>query len=261
MGIEYTKYDLAMKPIRGILIACCGFVCVALSSCSQTSESSAVCSRAPELESSLVAVDLAIASMSDVSARQLQSMFAVLLSSLDAIGDVAPVDLVDQFSQVERSYHSVSIALQNVYWEGSIGVSDAAVLASIDDLSRNDNVVALSEVRSFVADSCQIELQSGVNKSPGDAVNLPAPSVDVDPQPDLNTGFDNEESALQSYAYFVAERFDQALTPEQALCVGTLLTNDSLEKGALSDAQFSALVVKAFDECKVNSVATATTGG
>jgi hypothetical protein len=34
-----------------------------------------------------------------------------------------------------------------------------------------------------------------------------------------------------------------------------------LEKGALSDAQFDALVVKAFDECKVNSVATATTGG
>lgn len=250
-----------MRPIRGILIAFFGFVCVVLSSCSQASETSAVCSRAPELESSLVAVDVAIASMSDVSARQLQSMFAVLLSSLDAIGDVAPVDLVEQFSQVERAYHSVSIALQNVYWEGSIGVSDAAVLASIDDLSRNDNVVALSEVRSFVADSCQIELQNGVNKTPGDAVNLPAPSVDVEPQPDLNTGFDNEESALQSYAYFVAERFEQVLTPEQALCVGTLLTNDALEKGSLSDAQFNALVVEAFDECKVNSVTPTTTGG
>ena len=250
-----------MRPIRPILFACLGFVCVALSSCSQTSETSAVCSRAPELESSLVAVDTAIASMSDVSARQLQSMFAVLLSSLDAIGDVAPIELVDQFVQVERAYHSVSIALQNVYWEGSVGVSDAAVVASIEDLSRNDNVVALSEVRSFVADSCQIELQNGVNNTPGDAVDLPAPSVDVEPQPDLNTGFDNEESALQSYAYFVAERFDQALTPDQALCIGTLLTNDSLEKGAFSDAQFDALVVEVFDECKVNTVAPATTGG
>ena len=261
MGVEYTKYDLVMRPIRPILFACLGFVCVALSSCSQTSETSAVCSRAPELESSLVAVDSAIASMSDVSARQLQSMFAVLLSSLNAIGDVAPIELVDQFVQVERAYHTVSIALQNVYWEGLVGVSDAAVLASIEDLSRNDNVVALSEVRSFVADSCQIELQNGVNKTPGDAVDLPAPSVDVEPQPDLNTGFDNEESALQSYAYFVAERFDQALTPEQALCIGTLLTNDSLEKGAFSDSQFDALVVEAFDECKVDTVAPATTGG
>ena len=250
-----------MNPIGKTLIAWSCVACVALASCSQTGETSAVCSRAPELESSLVAVDVAIASMSDVSARQLQSMFAVLLSSLDAIGDVAPVDLVDQFVQVERAYHSVSIALQNVYWEGSVGVSDAAVLASIDDLSRNDNVAALSEVRSFVADSCQIELQSGVNKTPGDAVNLPGPSVDVEPQPDLNTGFDNEESALQSYAYFVAERFDQVLTPDQALCVGTLLTNDALEKGSLSDAQFNALVVEAFDECKVNSVTPATTGG
>ena len=264
MGVEYTKYDLTMKSIRQTLVAWTGVACfagVVLTSCSQTGETSAVCSRAPELESSLVAVDVAIASMSEVSARQLQSMFAVLLSSLDAIGDVAPIDLVDQFVQVERAYHSVSIALQNVYWEGSIGVSDAAVLASIDDLSRNDNVAALSEVRSFVADSCQIELQSGVNKTPGDAVNLPPPSVDVEPQPDLNTGFDNEESALQSYAYFVAERFDQALTPEQALCIGTLLTNDALEKGSLSDAQFNSLVLEAFDECKVNSVASATTVG
>jgi len=250
-----------MKPTLRVLTGWTGMACVILASCSQTAETSAVCSRAPELESSLVAVDVAIDSMSDVSARQLQSMFAVLLSSLDAIGDVATVDLVDQFSQVERAYHSVSIALQNVYWEGSVGVSDAAVLASIEDLSRNDNVAALSEVRSFVADSCQIDLQSGVNKTPGDAVNLPAPSVDVEPQPDLITGFDNEESALQSYAYFVAERFDQALTPEQALCIGTLLTNDALEKGALSDVQFNALVVKTFDECKVNSVASATTVG
>ncbi len=250
-----------MQPIRGTLIVLIGVACVVLASCSQTAETSAVCSRAPELESSLVAVDVAITSMSDVSARQLQSMFAVLLSSLDAIGDVAPIDLVDQFSQVERAYHSVSIALQNVYWEGSVGVSDAAVLASIDDLSRNDNVNALTAVRSFVAESCQIELQRGVNKTPGDAVNLPAPSIDVEPQPDLNTGFDNEESALRSYAYFVAERLDQVLTPEQALCIGTLLTNDALEKGALSDAQFNALVVKTFDECKVNSVTSATTVG
>jgi hypothetical protein len=39
------------------------------------------------------------------------------------------------------------------------------------------------------------------------------------------------------------------------------LTNDALEKGALSDAQFNALVLKTFDECKVNSVASTTTGG
>ena len=151
--------------------------------------------------------------------------------------------------------------MQYVYWESSIGISDTAVLASIEDLARNDNVEALSEVRSFVADACQIELQNGVNKTPGDAVNLPSPSVDVEPQPDLNTGFDNEESALQSYAYFVAERFDQALSPAQALCIGTLLTNDALDNGELSESQFDALVYKAFDECKVNSVVSATSIG
>jgi hypothetical protein len=259
MGFEYAKYDLAMMPIHRTYIAWIGVACVALSSCSQTGETSAVCSRAPELESSLVAVDVAITSMSDVSARQLQSMFAVLLSSLDAIGNVAPVELVDQFSQVERAYHSVSIALQNVYWEGSVGVSDAAVLDSIEDLLRTDNVDALFDVRSYVADSCQIELQSGINKTPGDAVDLPAPSVVVEPQPDLNTGFDNEESAMRSYAYFVAEQNGLVLTPEQALCAGRILSDKIIEEGTLTDVAYEALVSSTFKKCNVNIGISTTT--
>lgn len=241
------------------MIALCCAAFVSLASCSQTEEASAVCSRAPELESSLVAVDVAIASMSDVSARQLQSMFAVLLSSLDTIGDVAPVEVADHFAQVERAYHQVSVALQNVYWEGSVGVSDAAVLAAINDLLRNDNVDALSNVRSFVADSCQVELQLGVNKTPGDAVNLPAPSVEVEPQPDLNTGFDNEESALRSYAYFVAQQVGLTLTPEQALCVGRIFSDTIIEQGTLSDVAYDALVTSTFVKCNVNTGVVATT--
>ena len=230
-------------------------------SCSQSGETTAVCSRAPELESSIVAVDAAVVSMSDVSARQLQSMFAVLLSSLVSIGEVAPPDVVDQFAQVERAYHAVSVALQNVLWEGSVGVSDSAVLASIEDLTRNDNVEALSAVRSFIADSCRVDLGGGVNRVPGEDINLPSPSIDVEPQPDLNTDFYNEESALRSYAYFVAERLGQILTPEQALCVGTLLTKDSLEGGVLSDEQFDSLVLETFDECEVNKFVSVTTVG
>jgi hypothetical protein len=64
-----------------------------------------------------------------------------------------------------------------------------------------------------------------------------------------------------SYAYFVAERFDQAISPAQALCIGTLLTNDALENGGVSDAQFNALVLNSFDECKVNSGASTTSVG
>jgi hypothetical protein len=63
---------------------------------------------------------------------------------------------------------------------------------------------------------------------------------------------------LRSYAYFVAERLGQVLTPDQALCIGTLLTNDVLEQGTLSDSQFDDLVNKSFSECRVDRV-TATT--
>ena len=108
-------------------VALVSLVSILAASCSQSGAATAVCSRAPELESSIVAVDSAVVAMSDVSARQLQSMFAVLLSSLVSIGDVAPPEVVEQFAQVERAYHAVSVALQTVYWEGAVGVSDAAV--------------------------------------------------------------------------------------------------------------------------------------
>lgn len=231
---------------------------ILLVGCSQSSEITAVCRRAPELESSIVAVDAAVVSMSDISARQLQSMFAVLLSSLVSIGEVAPPEVVDQFAQVERAYHAVSVALQNVLWEGSVGVSDSAVQDAIEDLTRNDNVEALSAVRAFITDSCRVDLGGGINKVPGEDINLPGPSIDVEPQPDLNTDFYDEESALRSYAYFVAERMGQVLTQEQALCIGTLLTNDALDQGTLSDAQFDDLVNDSFLQCKVARV-TATT--
>jgi hypothetical protein len=48
------------------------------------------------------------------------------------------------------------------------------------------------------------------------------------------------------------------LTPEEALCIGTLLTNDVLEQGALSDAQFDVLVNKSFIQCKVDRVSVTT---
>ena len=185
-------------------------------------------------------------------------MFAVLLSSLVSIGDVAPPEVVEQFAQVERAYHAVSVALQNVYWEGAVGVSDAAVLASISDLTRNDNVEALSAVRAFITDSCRVDLGSGIYKIPGEEINLPSPSIDIEPQPDLNTDFYDEESSLRSYAYFIAERLGQVLTPEQALCIGTLLTDNALENGAIPDAQFDVLVDDSFSQCDVERISATT---
>ena len=247
-----------MMMIKFFRVAFVLIVAVLAGSCSPSGETTAVCSRAPELESSIVAVDSAVLAMTEVSARQLQSMFAVLLSSLVSIGEVAPPEVVDQFAQVERAYLAVSVALQNVLWEGSVGVSDAAVLASIDDLTRNDNVEALSAVRTFITDSCRVDLGSGINKVPGEEVELPSPSIDVEPQPDLNTDFYNEESALRSYAYFVAERFGQVLTPEQALCIGTLLTDEALENGAIPDAQFDDLISESFAQCEVERIVATT---
>ena len=236
-------------------------VVLSLGGCGSTGETSAVCGRAPELESSLVAADSAIEQLSAVPARQLQSIFAVLLGSLDTLVEVAPPTVADSFVHVNRQYRELSIALQNVDWEGSVGQSDSAVQAAVANLTRNDNVEALTTVRTFVKNECSLELTQTINKSPGDAVNLPSPSIDPEPQADLNTGFDDENSALRSYGYFVAEQFGLSLDADQGLCVGTSLTDKAFTQGAQTNAQYDNMVVTVFGECHVNIGSSSTTVG
>jgi hypothetical protein len=48
------------------------------------------------------------------------------------------------------------------------------------------------------------------------------------------------------------------LTPEQALCIGILLTDNALENGAIPDAQFDVLVDDSFSQCDVERISATT---
>ena len=73
----------------------------------------------------------------------------------------------------------------------------------------------------------------------------------IDPQPDINYGFDNEETAIKSYAYLIAEQRGLAITPEQAICLGTRMINVAQGDPTISDAVFEATLTATFNECGI----------
>ena len=128
-------------------------LCVfALVSCGETQETKALCSHAAELESSLVATSVAIEGFSTISPRQLQSTVAVLTGTLSIIGDIAPSAVKSDVEQTMRAYEELAVALQNVYWDGTVAETDQNVQNAFQNLSRNDNVESLDSLRSFVSE-------------------------------------------------------------------------------------------------------------
>lgn len=232
-------------------IVAVSLLAVFLTACSEAQETRAVCSHAAELESSLVATGAAVESFSTISRRQLQSTIAVLTGTLSIINDIAPSAVKPEVEQTMRAYEELSVALQNVYWDGKVAEVDANVQNAIENLVRNDNVESLEALRTFIAEQCKVEISQGINAAPGDDQSVSQTSLVVDPQPDINHGFDNEETAIKSYAYLIAEQRGLAITPEQALCLGTRMISVAESNPTLSDEIYEATLTAAFKECGI----------
>jgi len=224
---------------------------VVLASCGEAQETRALCSHAAELESSLVATSVAIDGFASVSPRQLQSTVAVLTGTLSIIGDIAPSSVKTDVEQTMRSYEELAVALQNVYWDGTVAETDQNVQNAIQNLARNDNVESLDSLRKFISDQCKVQISQGINAAPGDDQSISSTSVVIDPQPDINYGFDNEETAIKSYAYLIAEQRGLAITSEQAICLGTRMINVAQSDPTISDAVFEATLTASFNECGI----------
>jgi hypothetical protein len=251
MGLGYGRAKMSVVKVLRSASFC---VCLAFAAgCGVSDETAAVCSRASDFESSMVAVDQSIEDLSLVAPRQLQSSFAVFLGSLLTLNDIAPYEIQSDFERVSRFYTELSIALQNVYWDGNIGATDIAVQRAISNMTRNDNIQSLEKVRDFIKDKCSVELTKNINNVPGDLPEMPEASLIVEPQPDINTGFDNEQTALRSYGYFVAEQFGIALTQIQAECVGIRFTEDAQQPIDETDDQYRARLRAIFAACEITA--------
>jgi hypothetical protein len=233
------------------LFAVAAVFVVSLVSCGETQETRALCSHAAELESSLVATGVAIDGFSTIAPRQLQSTVAVLTGTLSLIADIAPSSVKTDIEQTMRAYEELAVALQNVYWDGTVAETDSNVKNATQNLVRNDNIEALESLRQFISDECKVQISQGINAAPGDDQSVSSTSVVIDPQPDINYGFDNEETAIKSYAYFIAEQRGLAITPEQAVCLGTRMIEIAQINPTISDTVFEATLTTSFNECGI----------
>ena len=239
------------RPMSKRLLVVATLCAVVLASCGEAQETRALCSRAAELESSLVGTGVAVENFTSVSPRQLQSTVAVLTGTLSIINDIAPSSVKFDIEQTMRSYEELAVALQNVNWNGAVAETDQNVQNAIQNLARNDNVESLESLRNFISDQCKVQISQGINAAPGDDQFISSTSVVVEPQPDINYGFDNEETAIRSYAYLIAEQRGLAITSDQALCLGTRMMNVAQSDPTISDAVFEATLSASFNECGI----------
>jgi len=239
------------RPMSKRLLVVATLCAVVLASCGEAQETRALCSRAAELESSLVGTGVAVENFTSVSPRQLQSTVAVLTGTLSIINDIAPSSVKFDIEQTMRSYEELAVALQNVNWNGAVAETDQNVQNAIQNLARNDNVESLESLRNFISDQCKVQISQGINAAPGDDQFISSTSVVVEPQPDINYGFDNEETAIRSYAYLIAEQRGLAITSDQALCLGTRMINVAQSDPTISDAVFEATLSASFNECGI----------
>jgi hypothetical protein len=117
-----TRLLPMMRQMRVGKIGLAAIMACALISCGVSDEVAAVCSRASDFESSMVAVDQSIQDLSIVAPRQLQSSFAVFLGSLVTINEIAQ-QLGFSHSTVRQESIAIYKALQI---EGRTAIADRA---------------------------------------------------------------------------------------------------------------------------------------
>ncbi len=244
------KLSRAFSHVSRFLIIT-GISAAVLLGCGEQAETNALCGYTTELESSLVATGVMLESLGSIPPRQMQSTIGVLTGTLSIMVDVAPSAIRRDVEVVERSYVELAVALENVFWDGSIANADAATQQSISNLTRNDNIESLSELRVFIAEQCSIDLQSGINAQLDGGNQITSTSFVVEPQEELNTGFDNEDTSTRSYAYFLADQRGIAITSEQALCLGTEMM--MLAVGTVvQDEAFEEALQQSFSLCNID---------
>ena len=225
--------------------------CLSLAACGESQETKAVCSHAAEFESSLVATSAAIEGLATIAPRQLQSTLAVLNGSLSIIEEFSPASIKDDISRTSRAYDELSVAFQNVNWNGQIAAIDNNVENAINNLTRNDNVESLESIRTFIERECKVEFNQSINALPGDEQPQVQNSVNAEPGPDINYGFDNETTAIRSFAYFIAMQRGVSITEAQADCLGSRMIAVTESNPTLSDEKYESALSATFNECGI----------
>lgn len=222
-----------------------------LGACGSAAERVAVCDRSVGLEHEFAAVSRTLDDLAIASSQQLVSTFAVTLATLTTLLDLGPSSLRSDFALLLDVYETVATAVEATDWNGEVAVNDPVVTRARTQLVSNDAEEARGAVRSYVARNCSVEFGGAVEQYQGTPTTLPNPVVASDNAPDPTTGFDNEDSIASSFGYYVAEQYNLAITNEQAICVGRVLTEQALLDPQKTDDAYEQLISTTLISCGV----------
>lgn len=228
-------------------------VALTLGACSSSAERAAVCDRAVGLQNEFSAVSQTLDDIAIASPQQLANTFAVTLSTLTTLSDLGPSSLRDDFGLLLAVYESLAASIEATGWNGDVAVSDSVVIKVRTKLVSNEVVEAREAVRLYAVNNCSAELGRDIEKFQGIPTTLPNPVVPDPNAPEPTTGFDNDDTIASSYGYYVAEQYNLAITNEQAICIGTVLTEQAILDLQKADDAYAQLISATLVTCGVNA--------
>ena len=227
-------------------------IVVLSSSCSQNAEIDAVCDLADSWNLASTGFAQVSADFETTSPGRLRVVFSDLVSTLSAMAEVSPVQILESVEKLEETYRSFTSALEAIDWRGGMIAKDAAATSAAVRLASDDIEIAQTSLGEFIDSECQVTIENIINNLPSVGTTLPDPVIQDETIELPDTTQDNYQSVVSSFGFLVVERFGVAITNEQALCIGTSLIAKNITNSPQLDANYWSLVQIAFDECLIN---------
>lgn len=228
-------------------------IALTLSACSSNAEQAAVCDRAVGLQNEFSAVSQTLDDIAITSPQQLANTFAVILATLTTLADLGPSSLRSDFGLLLTTYEYLAASIEATGWNGQVAVSDPVVIKARTEFVSNEVVEARDAVHLYAINNCSAELGRELETFQGVPTTLPNPVVPDENAPEPTTGFDEDDTIASSYGYYVAEQYNLAITNEQAICIGTVLTEQAILDLQKADDAYAQLISATLVTCGVNA--------
>ncbi|MCX6536435.1 MAG: hypothetical protein NT119_07780 [Actinobacteria bacterium] len=225
---------------------------VLTASCSQNAETDAVCESADRWNAASTGFADISAEFATTSPSRIREVFGELVSTLNTMSEMAPPQIIVSIEKLADTYGSFSLALEAIDWQGGMIAKDAAATSAAVRLASDEIEVAQTNLGDFIDTECRVEIKNVINKLPSVGTTLPDPVVQDETKEPPDVGSDNEQSVVASFGFLVVERFNVAITNEQALCIGSALISKDVTNNSQLDANYWNMLQLTFDECLVS---------
>ena len=221
-------------------------------SCTQNAETDAVCESADRWNAASTGFADISADFATTSPSRIREVFGELVSTLNTMSEMAPPQIIVSIEKLADTYGSFSLALDAIDWQGGMIAKDAAATSAAVRLASDEIELAQTNLGDFIDTECRVEIKNVINKLPSVGTTLPDPVVQDETKELPDVGSDNEQSVVASFGFLVVERFNVAITNEQALCIGSALISKDVTNNSQLDANYWSMLQITFDECLVS---------